>query len=44
VLRSWHGDQIPRDSVLLSTAARREWQDWVDQVGLANGARKNVLF
>jgi len=44
VIRSWHGDQIPQDSVLVSATARREWQDWVDQVGLANGARKNVLF
>ncbi|HTZ69460.1 MAG TPA: hypothetical protein VMB71_02320 [Acetobacteraceae bacterium] len=38
VLRAWHGDAIPSDSVLLSRAVRREWQDWLDQVTPVNGA------
>jgi hypothetical protein len=44
VWRAWHGDSIPRDSVLASGSVRHEWQDWVDQVGLATGEKNNVLF
>ncbi len=34
VLRAWHADAIPRDSVLRSADVRQQWQDWVDQVAV----------
>jgi hypothetical protein len=37
VWRAWHGDKVTADSVLTSAATRQQWQDWVDQVSLAQG-------
>ena len=36
IWRAWHGDTITHDSVLGSHDARQEWQNWIDQVTLAN--------
>jgi hypothetical protein len=39
VLRSWHANTIPPDSVVRSADVRQQWQDWVDQVSVVpNGA------
>jgi hypothetical protein len=34
VLRAWHADAIPPDSVLRSADVRQQWQDWVDRVSV----------
>jgi TonB family protein len=34
VQRTWHGDDLPADSVILSDKTRQNWQAWSDQVSL----------
>jgi hypothetical protein len=36
IWRAWHGDIVTHDSVLGSRDTRQEWQNWIDQVTLAN--------